>query len=58
MVNKKEIDFNFRNKLTNDDKFEQLSDFEEAVEEDYIEEENEKKNKDIDIKININHFNE
>ena len=56
-LNMKEVDFSIRNKLTNDGKLEQLSDFEEAVEEDDIEEENEKKNKDIDIKIDINHFN-
>ena len=57
-LNMKEIDFSNRNKLINEGKMEQLSDLEEALEEDEIEDKNEKLEKSIDIKININHFNE
>ena len=56
-LNMKEIDFSNRNKLTNDGKIEQLSDFENALEDDEIEEKKDEKKKNIDIKININHFN-
>ena len=56
-LNMKEVDFSNRNKLTNEGKIEQLSDFEDALEEDEIEEKKDKSEKDIDIRININHFN-
>ena len=56
-LNMKEVDFSERNKLTNDGKMEQLSDFDDIEEEVEKEEKNNEKYKDIDIKFNINHFN-
>lgn len=55
-LNMKEIDFTKRNELTNDGKIEQLSDFEDIGEEVEIDEKNEKKYADIEIKINRDHF--
>ena len=56
-LNMKEIDFTKRNELTNEGKMEQLSDFEDIEDEIEKEESNEKKNNDINIKINMEHFN-
>lgn len=55
-LNMKEVDFTKRNELTNDGKLEQLSDFEDLGEEIEIDEKNEKKYEDIEIKINRDHF--
>ena len=55
-LNMKEIDFTKRNDLINDGKNEQLSDYEDIDEEDETDI-NEEKYKDIEIKINENHFN-
>ena len=53
----KEVDFTYRNKLTNDGKMEQLSDFDDIEEEVEKDEKNNEVYKDIEIKFNINHFN-
>ena len=53
----KEVDFTYRNQLTNKGKMEQLSDFDDIEEEVEKEEKNNEIYKDIDIKFNINHFN-
>ena len=57
-LNKKEIDFTSRNRLTNNGKIEQLSDYcdiEEEIKKD--EKDEEEIIKDIEIKIDWNHFN-
>ena len=53
----KEIDFTYRNKLTNNGKVEQLSDSDDIEEEVEKDEKNNELYKDIEIKFNINHFN-
>ena len=58
-LNMKEVDFTKRNDLINDGKNEQLSEYEDIHEENEIElnDKNQEKYKDIEIKINENHFN-
>ena len=55
-LNMREIDFTKRNQLTNEGKMEQLSDLED-IEEVEKEEKKEEIHKDIEIRINMNHFN-
>ena len=53
----KEVDFTYRNQLTNEGKMEQLSDLDDIEEEVEKDEKNNEVYKDIEIKFNINHFN-